>query len=156
MLFGVRKESRDRDYPQPREIPSPPFVGRWGVLSYYVPSGLLHPDDVERYVSGPQDGEVLFQCVLETPPYVVVRNNAGREFRVDPGRLIWISEPAFRLGDRVVTKVGTRRGGWIAARLWHFKQQQLYYLIELTATRGRKLHSRRYWDNELELQPRDT
>jgi hypothetical protein len=152
-LFGVRPESRERDYPRPHEAASPPFVGRWGILGYYVPAGLMHPDDVKRYLEGPHEGEELYCCVKEDPPFVIVRNNAGREFRVNPERFIWIPTPGFQLGDEVATKVGTSRIGWVAVRGWHYKERRVYYLLDIPGRQGRKRHSRRYWDNELELQP---
>jgi hypothetical protein len=154
-LFGVRQESRDRDYPRPREAASPPFVGRWGVLGYYLPAGLMPSDDAKRFLEGPHEGEVLYCCVAEDAPLVVVRNNAGREFRVNPERFIWVAAPGFQLGDRVATKVGTPRIGWVAARGWHYKECRVFYLIDIPGTQGRKRHSRRYWENELELHSAD-
>ena len=151
-LFGVRPESRERDYPRPHEAASPPFVGRWGVLGYYVPDGLMHADDIKRYLEGPHEGEGLYCCVREDMPFVVVRNNAGHEFRVNPGRFIWIATPRFQLGDKVATNVGTARLGWVVARGWHYKECRVFYYIDITGAQGRKRHSRRYWDNELELQ----
>ena len=156
MLYGVRPESRERDYPRPHEQPSPPLVGRWGVLGYYIPDGLMHPDDVKRYLEGPLQGECFFCCVREETPFAVVRNNAGREFRVAPARFIWITTPRFQMGDAVATKVGTQRVGWIAARTWHYKERRVFYKIELPSTAGRKVHSRRYWESELEPQPIQT
>ena len=152
-LFRVRTESRERDYPRPHETASPPFVGRWGILGYYVPAGLMHADDAKRYLEGPHDGEGLYCCVREEMPFVVVRNNAGREFRVNPERFIWIATPRFQLGDQVATKVGTARLGCVAVRGWHYKECRVFYLIDILGAQGRKRHSRRYWDNELELQP---
>lgn len=152
MLYSVRPESRENDYPRPHEDTSPPFVGRWAVLGYYIPAGLMHADDLKRYMEGPHEGEGLYCCVREDLPFVVVRNNAGREFRVNPARLIWIATPRFQIGDQVVTKVGTQRVGWIAVRVWHYKERRVYYLIELPSAAGCKKHSRRYWENELESQ----
>src|SRR5262245_321642 len=152
-LFGVRQESRESDYPRPHEAASPPFLGKWGVLGCYLPAGLMPPDDAKRYLQGPHEGEVLYCCVAEAPPFVVVRNNAGREFRVNPERFIWIATPRLQLGDRVATRVGTPRIGWVATRGWHYKECRLYYLIDISGARGRKRHSRRYWENELEAQP---
>jgi hypothetical protein len=37
-------------------------------------------------------------------------------------------------------------------RGWHYKKRRIYYLIDIPGAQGRKRHSRRYWDNELELQ----
>jgi hypothetical protein len=110
----------------------------------------MHPDDVKRYVEGPLAGEGLYCCIREEPPFVVVRDNAGREFRANPARLIWIATPRLEIGDKVATLVGTKRVGWVAARVWHYKERRVYYLIELERARGRKAHSRRYWENELE------
>jgi len=152
-LFGVRQESRDRDYPRPHEAASPPFVGRWGVLGYYLPAGLMPLDDAKRYLQGPHEGEDLYCCVGEEAPFAIVRNDAGREFRVNPDRFIWIATPGFQLGDRVATKVGSARIGWVAIRAWHFKRCRVYYHIDIPGAQGRKRHSRRYWENELELQP---
>lgn len=152
MLYSVRPESREKDYPRPHEDTSPPFVGRWGVLSYYVPGDLMHADDVKRYIECPHEGEGLYRCLREDGPFVVVRNNAGREFRVNPARFIWIATPRFQLGDKVTTKVGTQRVGWVALRAWHYKERRIYCLIELSGAHGRKKHSRRYWEDELELQ----
>src|SRR5262245_21724709 len=115
-LFSVRPESRERDYPRPHEAVAPPFVGRCGILGYYLPAGLMPPDDAKRYLAGPHEGEEFYYCVREESPVVVVRNNAGREFRVNPERFIWVAAPAFQLGDQVATKVGTPRIGWIAMR----------------------------------------
>ena len=61
-LFGVRKESRERDYPHPHEAASPPFVGKWGILGYYLPAGLMEEDDAKRFLQGPHEGEVLYCC----------------------------------------------------------------------------------------------
>lgn len=108
-------------------------------------------DDAKRYLEGPHEGEVLYCCVAEETLFVVVRNNAGREFRVNPERFIWIANPDFQLGDRVATKVGTARIGWIATRGWHYKERRVYYHIDIAGAHGRKRHSRRYWSNELEL-----
>jgi hypothetical protein len=152
-LFGVQQDSRDRDYPQPHEAASPPFLGKWGVLGYYLPAGLMPHEDAKRYLEGPHEGESLYCCVAEATPFVVVRNNTGREFRVHPERFIWIATPRFQLGDRVATKVGTLRIGWIAVRGWHYKERRVYCLIDIPGAHGRKRHSRRYWENELELQP---
>jgi hypothetical protein len=113
----------------------------------------MHPDDVERYLQGPHEGEELYCCVKEDGPFVVVRNNAGREFRVNPDRFLWIATPRFQLGDTVATKVGTARVGRIAVRAWHYKGGRVYYLIDIPGARARKRHTRRYWDDELELQP---
>jgi hypothetical protein len=55
-LLGVLQESRDGDYPRPHEAASPPFVGKWGVLGYYLPAGLMPSDDGKRYLEGPHDG----------------------------------------------------------------------------------------------------
>jgi len=152
--FGVRPDSRERDYAKPHEEAAPPFVGRWGILGYYVPAGLMHADDVERYLEGPHEGEALYCCVQEQPPFVAVRNNVGREYRVNPQRFIWIATPRFQLGDMVATKVGTSRIGWVAVRGWHFKERRVYYLIDIPGAQGRKRHSRRYWDEELDFQSR--
>ena len=151
-LFGVRHESRDRDYPCPHEKASPPFVGKWGVLGYYLPDDLMAPDDAKRYLAGPHEGDDLYCCIREDSPFVVVRNNTGREFRVNPERFIWIATPRFQLGDRVASKVGTPRLGTVAVRGWHYKERRVYYLIDIESQRGPKRHSRRYWDDELELQ----
>ena len=102
-------------------------------------------------MAGPDDGEILYQCVEESPQLVLVRNNAGRAFRVNPNRFLWIDAPRFCLGDRVATQIGTPRTGWIAQRHWHFKHRRVFYLIELETANGRRLHTRRYWDDELEL-----
>jgi hypothetical protein len=152
-MFGVRPASRERDYPLPHASASRPFVGRWGILGYYVPAGLMHSDDVERYLAEPKGGEDLYCCVEEEGPFVRVRNNAGREFRVNPDRFIWIATPRFQLGDEVATQVGTSRLGWVSVRGWHYQERRVYYLIDIPAGQGRKRHSRRYWDDELELQP---
>jgi hypothetical protein len=152
-LFGVRPESREKDYPQPHEVASGPFLGKWGVLGYYLPAGLMPPEDAKRFLEGPHEGEVLYCCVREELPFVVVRNNAGREFRVNPERLIWVATPRFQLGDQVATKVGTARIGWVAVRGWHYKERRVYYQIDIPGTKGLKRHSRRYWDSELEFQP---
>jgi hypothetical protein len=111
----------------------------------------MHADDAERYLKGPHAGEDLYCCVGEEASFVVVRNNAGREFRVNPERLIWIASPVFQLGDRVATKVGTARTGWISLRGWHYKERRVYYFIDIPQGHGRKRHKHRYWDNELEL-----
>ena len=150
--IGVRPESRERDYPRPHLAASPPFVGRWGILGYYVPAGLMPADDVQRYLEGPHKGEQLYCCVRDEPPFVVVRNDAGREFRVNPERFIWIATPRFQLRDEVATRVGTPRIGWVAVRAWHFKERRVYYHIDIPGALGRKRHSRRYWDDELELR----
>jgi hypothetical protein len=112
----------------------------------------MHALDVKRYLEGPQEGEDLYCCVCEDAPLVVVRNNAGREFRVNPERFIWIATPCFQVGDRVATKVGTSRIGWIAVRGWHYKECRVYYLIDIPRGDRRKRHTRRYWDSELALQ----
>jgi len=150
-LYFVRPEAREADYPRPHEVVSPPFVGRFGVLGCYLPDGLMPPEDAKRYLEEPHEGEEFYCCVAEMHPFVAVRNNAGREFRVSPERFIWVAAPRFQRGDQVVTKVGTRRTGWIASRGWHYKQRSVCYRIEIQAAHGRKRHSPRYWEHELEL-----
>lgn len=109
-------------------------------------------EDVERYLKDGLKGESLYQCISEHDSFVVVRNNAGYEYRVDPDRVLWVPTPQFKLGDSVRTKIGTARTGWISAREWHRKDRRLYYFIDTLGSGGRrKRHTRRYWDTDLEL-----
>jgi hypothetical protein len=149
-VSGVRPEAMLNDYPMPNFIPSAPRVGCWGYLGNFVPAGLMHPEDTARYLRT-WDGEDIYQCMQEEPPFVVVQNNAGHAYRVNPGRFLWIPKPSYAVGDFVQTKVGTARVGWIAFRSWHRKDCRLFYRIWIQKGQGRKLHTRRYWDNELEL-----
>jgi len=151
-LYGVRPEAMRKDYPKPLDTNAPPFVGKWGVLSYFVPDGLMHPEDVKRYIGGEKKGEDIYQCIEEEDYWVSIRNNKSEEFRVNPHRLIWIPKPVFDIGAPVVTKTGTSRGGWIHSRAWHFKEKKMIYFIEIPGTtKPRKWHKRRYWEEELEI-----
>jgi hypothetical protein len=41
----------------PKHVASRPWIRKWGVLSYYVPEGLIHPEDVGHYLSAQDRGE---------------------------------------------------------------------------------------------------
>lgn len=148
-VYGVRPEARLNDYSMPLFLPPVPRVGYWGYLGYYVPAGLMHIEDTARYLQAWR-GEEIYCCVREEPPLVVVQNNVGDEYRVNPERFLWIPTPSFKRGDYVRTKVGKSRVGWIAVRSWHRKDSRLFYLISIETNKGRKLHTRRYLDDELE------
>ena len=151
-LYGVRPEAMRKDYPMPMGTLSPPFVGKWGVLGYFVPDGLMHPEDVKRYIEGGSKGEDIYQCTKDEGHWVTIRNNLGETFRVNPYRLIWIPEPMFDIGAPVFTKAGTPRRGWIRSRNWHYKEKKMIYYIEIPGTtKPRKKDKRRYWENELAI-----
>ncbi len=149
-LLSVRPEARKNDYPMPLFVPPAPRVGHWGYLGYYVPAGLMHVDDADLFLQRWR-GEELYCCIREEPPLVVVQNNVGDEYRVNPERFLWVPTPRFKLGDCVQTKVGTFRIGWISARVWHRKDRRLFYLINYEKNGRIKRHTRRYWDDELEI-----
>ena len=148
-MYSARPEAREKDYPVSLVAPPVPLIGHWGFLSFYVPAGLMPAEDVDLYLQW-HGGEELYCCIREEPPFAVVQNNVGHEYRINPERFLWIPTPRFQIGDCVQARVGTLRIGWIAARLWHRKDRRLFYQI---STETRKLHTRRYWDEELELYP---
>jgi hypothetical protein len=151
-----RQQAAEIHYPKPREVPPPPRVGRWGFIGGLVPVDLMPPDEDARHRNTPNDGEVIFQCKREEPPYIVVRNDAGVEYRVNPLRFFWIYTPIFQIGDQVRTTAGTNRTGWISARIWHFERMELFYLIEILKHNTRKLHTRRYFTGDLESFAEET
>jgi hypothetical protein len=148
--YSVRPEALERDYPHPVSDPPTPRIGSWVYLGYYVPAGLMPAEDLERYRKSAFEGEPIYQCVNDDGALVTVRNNTGREYRVNPNRVIWLPAPRFRLGDKVRTKVDVSRIGWIVERGWHLKKRQMCYWIDRESHGRRKKHRRRYRDDELE------
>jgi len=149
-LYSVRSEAMEADYPRPGKNESPPFIGKWAVLSYFVPSGLMHSEDQDRYLNEKRSGEDLFECIEEENQWVKLRNNENEEYRVNPSRVLWVPRPEFDLRDEVETTNGTRRVGWICTRVWHFKQKRFYYYIEIENKNGEIVkHKRRYWSEDL-------
>ncbi len=79
-LYGVKKEARESDYPLPEVEEKPPFIGKWAVLSHYVPDGLMHPEDAENYLEGKSSGETLYECTKEENILVSITNNEREVF----------------------------------------------------------------------------
>jgi hypothetical protein len=149
-LYGVRPDARKADYPAPKMLEQPPFLGKWAVLSYYVPDKLIHPEDAKRYLEGKTKGGLLFECINDEGAWGTITNNKGESFRVNPKHVLWVNKPEYDLGQEVETANGTHRIGNIATRVWHFKEKQFAYLIEITGKNNkRNIHNRRYWSNDL-------
>ncbi len=110
-LYGVKREAIESDYPLPEVEEKPPFIGKWAVLSYYVPGDLMHPEDAEKYLEGKSRGESLYECTKEENKWVSITNNEGEVFRVNPYRVLWVPSPDFALGQKVETTNGTDRVG---------------------------------------------
>ena len=150
-LYGVRPEAMEEDYPSPETPEAPPFNGKWAVLSYFVPAGLMHPEDQERYINGKREGESLFNCTEEEEQWVKITNNKNEVYRVNPKRVIWVPPPEFELYEEVQTTNGTPRVGWVSIREWHFKKKRFIYYIEIINKNGKRVrHKRRYWTEDLE------
>lgn len=149
-LIGVKPEAMARDYPLPDRMANPPFIGKLAVLSYFIPDGLMHPQDAERYLEGNTKGELLFECIAENRSWVTISNNMNESFRVNPNRVLWVPTPEYKLGDDVETANGTHRIGTVVSRVWHFKEKRFYYFIEIWNKQGRRVwHKRRYWAEDL-------
>ena len=149
-LYGVNPEAAEADYPIPDIPESPPFIGKWAVLSYYVPGDLMHPEDQEDYFNGERKGESIFRCTEELAQWVRITNNENETYRVNPNRVIWVPQPKFELGENTQTTNGTIRDGWICMRVWHFKEKKYTYFIDVLNKNGKRVrHKRRYWPEDL-------
>ena len=149
-LCSVRPEAMENDYPQPHKNEGYPFIGKWAILSYFVPGDLMPPEDQDKYINCESKGESLYVCIAEEAPWVIIQNHQNKQYRVNPNRVIWVEKPEFDLGDEVETLNGTYRKGWISIREWHFKNKCYYYYIEIIGKKGDKVrHKRRYCHNEL-------
>ncbi len=152
-LYGVRSEAMEADYPTPDISESPPFIGKWAVLSYFVPGDLMHPEDQKSYINGERKGESLFKCTEELDQWVKVTNNNNETYRVNPKRIIWVPAPEFELEEKIHTTNGTIRDGWIYIRGWHFKEKRFTYFIEIMDKHGKRVrHKRRYWPEDLVIK----
>ena len=134
----------------PDKLETPPYIGKWAVLSYYVPDNLMHPEDAKEYLEGGFKGESLYKCTSEDGKWVALTNNKGKTFHVNPSRVLWVPEPEYDLGQEVETTNGTYRVGKICIRDWHFKKKRFAYFIEILNNNNRKIvHKRRYWSSDL-------
>ena len=150
-LLGVRQETMDKDYPMPTTIEEPPYVGKWAVLSYFVPRDLMHPDDQNRYINKIRTGESLYICIAEIDGWAIIENNKGESFRVNPKRILWVPKPEFELSCEIYTVNGTRRVGRICGRVWHYKEKKYEYYIQIDTGNGPKRHKKRYWASDFKV-----
>ena len=150
-LLGVRPEAMEADYPTPKLSEDPPYIGKWAVLSYFLPENLMHPEDQYRYINGERNGESLYKCTEELTEWIKITNNKNKTYRVNPERVIWVSVPEFELGEKMHTTNGTSRNGWVSRREWHFKENRFTYYIDILDKNGvRVMHKRRYWPEDIE------
>jgi hypothetical protein len=119
----------------------------WGLYPWFRESGIdfIHPDDL-AVVQAHSPYCMVCEVVGMDGPYLVMRFGPWK-FRGKPELFRAIPPPAFRLGQRVKTKVPrTSRIGIIRAIVWHFKRNEPSFFLEVNG----KALSGRYWADELE------
>ena len=122
-------------------------AGTWGLHPRIAGYDLeeVHPDD-RLWATAKSFHSCLFRVLSRNEEYLELEGADGR-FRVKPKRFRQVDPPRFTFGELVQTSPPrSLKVGVVSAILWHFKENQAYYLIEVD---GKKV-SRRYWAEELQ------
>lgn len=121
------------------------FIGRFGLFPWSKEDGMghIHPDDRQAVIDLAPTG-LVFECVSESRPYVVLRYG-NQQIRVKPELFRPVENPKKRIGQEVVLKKDGALGT-IVDIMWHYKENAHMYFLEING----KKKSKRYWAEDFE------